>query len=138
MAPHKEVSSLFPGSRSQLANIFLLNWERGQPTALDVTVISLPQQLTLVGAATIPDYSLVIGGGNETHHSLRPLPLHRNLFHSPGRGIPAWEAGVRKQSTPSAALAGFSAIAQAPPQVNPPDTSFIGNYPLEGQCQALD
>jgi len=34
---------------------------RGQPAALDVTVISPIQQLTIAGAAEIPGYALTVG-----------------------------------------------------------------------------
>ena len=54
LAPRKEVPSLIPGSQSRPADIFLPNWCRGQPAALDVTVISTMQPLTLAGAAAEP------------------------------------------------------------------------------------
>ena len=50
LAPRKEVPSPIPGSQSRPADIFLPNWCRGQPAALDVTVISTMQPLTLAGA----------------------------------------------------------------------------------------
>ena len=43
LAPRKEVPSLIPGTLSRPADIFLPNWQRGQPAALDVTVISTLQ-----------------------------------------------------------------------------------------------
>ena len=43
-----------------MASIYLPNWTR-QPTALDVTVISTLQQLTLVGAASTPGHALRVG-----------------------------------------------------------------------------
>ena len=39
-------SDQIPGTLSRPADIFLPNWKRGQPTALDVTIISTIQQLT--------------------------------------------------------------------------------------------
>ena len=36
LAPRKEVPSLIPGTRSRPADIFLPNWCRGRPAALDV------------------------------------------------------------------------------------------------------
>ena len=48
--------------RSAFADpIFLPNWRRGRPAALDVTVISTLQQLTLQGAASTPGYALAVG-----------------------------------------------------------------------------
>ena len=47
LSPRREVSSLVPGSTSRPADIFVPSWVQGQPTALDVTVISPLQQVTL-------------------------------------------------------------------------------------------
>ena len=60
LAPRKEVPSLIPGSQSRPADIFLPNWCRGQPAALDVTVISTMQPLTLAGAAAEPGFALKV------------------------------------------------------------------------------
>ena len=49
LAPRKEVPSLIPGSSSHPADVYLPNWTRGQPAALDVMVMSPLQQLTLQG-----------------------------------------------------------------------------------------
>ena len=61
LAPRKEVPSLIPGTQSRPADIFLLNWRRGRQAALDVTVISTLQQLTLQGAASTPGHALAVG-----------------------------------------------------------------------------
>ena len=61
LAPRKEVPSLIPGTLSRHADIFLPNWLRGQPAALDVTVISTLQQSTLQGAASTHGHALVVG-----------------------------------------------------------------------------
>ena len=58
LAPRKEVPSLIPGTRSCPADIFLPNWCRGRPAALDVTVISTMQPLTQSGAASERGYAL--------------------------------------------------------------------------------
>lgn len=39
LVPRKEVSSLIPGSHSHFADVYL-NWKKGQPATLDVSVIS--------------------------------------------------------------------------------------------------
>ena len=49
LVPRKEVPSLIPGTNSRPADIFLPNWCMGRPAALDVTVISTLQPLTLAG-----------------------------------------------------------------------------------------
>ena len=60
LAPRKEVPSLIPASNSRPADIFLPNWSRGRPAAIDVTVISTMQPLTLAGAAASPGYALQV------------------------------------------------------------------------------
>ena len=42
-------------------DIFLPNWQRGQPAAMDVTVISTLQQSTLQGATSTQGHALVVG-----------------------------------------------------------------------------
>ena len=61
LAPRRELPSLIPGSQARLADIFLPSWDRGRPTALDVTIISTLQQLTLQGAAITPGHALAVG-----------------------------------------------------------------------------
>ena len=53
--------ALIPGTCSRPTNIYLPNWVRGQPAALDVTVISTLQQQTLEGAATTQGHVLSVG-----------------------------------------------------------------------------
>ena len=53
--------SLIPGSQARPADIFLPSWDRGPSTALDVTVISTLQQLTLQGAAITLGHALAVG-----------------------------------------------------------------------------
>ena len=65
LAPRKEAPSLIPGSVSLPADVFLPHWERGLPTALDISVISSLQSQTLAGAATSPGYALHIGEGRK-------------------------------------------------------------------------
>ena len=62
LAPRKEVPPLIPGTHSRPADIFLPIWQRSQPAALDVTVISTLQQSTVEGAAVTQDYALAVGG----------------------------------------------------------------------------
>ena len=61
LAPRKEVPALISGTRSRPADVYLPNWKRGQPAALDVTVISTLQQLTLEGAAMSQGHALSVG-----------------------------------------------------------------------------
>ena len=62
LAPRKEVTSLIPGTLSRPADIFLPIWQRSQPAALDVTVISILQQSTVEVAAVTRGYALAVGG----------------------------------------------------------------------------
>ena len=61
LVPQKEAPSLIPGSSSRPTDVYLPNWVRGQPAALDVTVISTLQQQTVSGAASVPGYALQVG-----------------------------------------------------------------------------
>ena len=65
LAPRKEVTSLIPDTNSRPADIFLPNWSRGLPAALDVTVISTLQTSTLSGAAMDQGYALRVGEGRK-------------------------------------------------------------------------
>ena len=60
LVPRREVPSLIPGSRSCPADIYLPIWERGQPAALDVMVISTLQQQT-IAASTTQGHALSVG-----------------------------------------------------------------------------
>ena len=61
MAPRKKVPSLIPGSQSRPADVFLPTWTRGQRAALDITVISFLQQLTLCEASSVAGHALSVG-----------------------------------------------------------------------------
>ena len=61
LAPRKEVLSLTPSTRSRPADIFFPIWQRGQPAAPDVTVISTLQQCIVKGAAVTQGYALAVG-----------------------------------------------------------------------------
>ena len=58
LAPKKEVPALIPGSSSCPADVYLPIWSRGRPAALDITVISTMQPLTLAGAASTQGHAL--------------------------------------------------------------------------------
>ena len=60
LAPRKEMPSLVPGSASRPADVFLPTWERGQPAALDVAVVSTLQNRTVAGAASVSGYALSV------------------------------------------------------------------------------
>ena len=60
LAPRKEFPSLIPGCHNRPADFFLPHWDRGLPTALDISVISTLQQRTVHGAAENKGYALSI------------------------------------------------------------------------------
>ena len=53
LCPCKEMPSLIPGSHSRPADIYVPLWVGHRPAAMDVTVISPLQQLTLSGASIL-------------------------------------------------------------------------------------
>ena len=61
LAPRREVPSLIPNSQSRPADVYLPNWKRGCPAALDVSVISTMQHATIQGAATTKGHALLAG-----------------------------------------------------------------------------
>ena len=60
LAPRKEVPSLSLAQAVAQSDVYLLNWKRGQPAAIDVTVISTLQQQTQMGAANTPGHALTV------------------------------------------------------------------------------
>ena len=57
--------SLIPGSKSRPADVYLPHWKRGQPAALDVSVISPLQQLTVSQASSTQGHALLVGEGRK-------------------------------------------------------------------------
>ena len=125
LAPRKEVPSLIPGTSSRPADVYLPNWMRGQPAALDVHVISTLQQLTLKEAAVTQGHALSVG-------EERKRAAHSEACHAVGvTFIPMvmeslGEVGVRRQLSPSRTLDGFRASDWEFPPPKPPDTFFSG------------
>ena len=60
LSPWKEMPSLVPGSASRPADVFVPTWERGQPAAPDVTVVSTLQNQTVAEAASVSGYVLSV------------------------------------------------------------------------------
>ena len=61
LAPQKEVPSLIPYIQRRPADIYLPNWIRGRRAALDVTVISTLQSLTVNQASSVQGHALMVG-----------------------------------------------------------------------------
>ena len=61
LSPRKELPSLIPGCSSKRADVFLPHWTHGRPAALDVSVISPFQVLTVWGSAQVQGHTLKVG-----------------------------------------------------------------------------
>ena len=61
LAPTKEAPNIVPGSSACPADILLPYWCRGRPAALDFSVVSLLQRLTLADAASTQGHALRVG-----------------------------------------------------------------------------
>ena len=61
LSPRKELPSLIPGCSSKPADVFLPYWTHGCPAALDVSVISPLQVLTVQGSAQVQGHALKVG-----------------------------------------------------------------------------
>ena len=99
LAPRKEVPSLIPGTRSRPTDIFLPIWLRGQPAALDVTLISTLQQSTVEGAAVTQGYALAVGG----RENELGIPPHAVQLESTSFRL-SWSLlgdGVKRQRPPT-------------------------------------
>ena len=60
LGPRKEAPGIIPNSSARPADILLPNWSRGRQAALDVSVLSPLQQLTLSEAAVTPGHALQV------------------------------------------------------------------------------
>ena len=61
LAPRRKVPSLIVETNSHSADMYLFWSKCGKPAAVDVTVISLFQKLTIEGAASTQDHALQVG-----------------------------------------------------------------------------
>ena len=77
LCPRKEMPSLIPRSCSRHADIYVPLWVGHQPAAMDVTVISPLQQLTLSGASSIAGHALQV-------REERKRTVYADLCHSSG------------------------------------------------------
>ena len=83
LAPREEVPALIPETSSRPANVFLPIWKRGQQDALDVTVISTLQNLTVAAAASTQGHTLSVARE-------RKMALHSVACHSVGVSFFHW------------------------------------------------
>ena len=91
LAPRREVPSLIPGSSSRPADVYFPCWKRGQPAALDVSVISTLQQLTVIlWSIYHPGPCSIHRGGEKADRSRSPLPLCWGKLYSHDRGVTWW------------------------------------------------
>ena len=95
LSPKLEAPFLLSGSHSRPADIFLPSWNRGSPAALDVTVISPMQQLTL------PQSAITQG------HALKVASERKTATHGPR----CQQAGIQFIPLPVETLGGWSSAA---------------------------
>ena len=62
-------------------NVYLPNWLRGQPAALDVTVISTMQQLTVARASSTQGHALTVGEEKKDGRACGGLPIRGRDLH---------------------------------------------------------
>ena len=69
--PEERHPILFPIASPALLTVFLPNWDRGRPAALDISVICPLQRLTIQGAAASPGHALQVGESRkrDLHHA---------------------------------------------------------------------
>ena len=92
-APQREVLSLIPDSSSRPVDVYLLNWKRGLPAALDMAVISILQHLTLGGgggAATTQGYALSVRVERKMITHAAACCKVGVAFHPSGRRVLGW------------------------------------------------
>ena len=76
MANWKEVPSLIPGANSHPADLYFPCCKHGKPAALDVTIISPLQKLTIHEASVTQWHNLsVADGGSEPHIKVFATPI---------------------------------------------------------------
>ena len=100
LAPRRESPHLIPNRQSRPADIFLLNWDRGRPAALDISVICPLQRLTIQGAAASPGHALQVGESRkrDLHHA--PC-ASAGISFIPGRAIVLYHLIPSQPSPPS-------------------------------------
>ena len=65
LGPRRKAPCLVPNSSSRPADILLPSWSQDRSAALDVSVISPLQKLTLNGAATSPGHALNVSANRK-------------------------------------------------------------------------
>ena len=79
LAPRKEVPALIPGTSNRPADVFLPIRKRGQPVALDVTVISTLKNLTVAGASSTQGHALSVA--RERYEKNKTVMVHCGISH---------------------------------------------------------
>ena len=111
LGPRKEAPGIIPNSSARPADLLLPNWSRGRQAALDVSVISPLQQLTLSEAAVTPGHALQCVRHKLTanlHVALLESALCRWLLRF-------WVVGLQRHLPPSGELEMLLDGGQTPP-----------------------
>ena len=84
LAPKKEAPALIPNASSRPADVYLPTWERGLPSALDVTVISPLQQQTVDITATTQGHAITVAESRKmTSGPCKRVAVHTVSISSP-------------------------------------------------------
>ena len=95
LGPRKEMPSLIPGSRSRPADIYLPLWTHGKPAAIDVSVISPLQKLTIARASTTQGHAITVGEDRKlAAHSAACQEVGVNFIPLITEAIGGWGEGA--------------------------------------------
>ena len=133
LTTRKEVPSLIPGVNSCPADLYLPCWKHGKPAALDVTVISPLQKLTIQEASVTQGHALSVADGRK-RASHQNLPGYWAHLCPPGCEDP-WRMEPRSSGKhqvyrpPTRPVAGFAHLWNNHPSVPATCSSTV-----EGEC----
>ena len=97
LGPRREVP-VSGNSQSRPADVYIPNWNRGRPAALDLTVISPLQRATLREAATAAGHALAIAKRRKLSHHLTECQRHGiDFLPLAVESLGGWEADAEKQ-----------------------------------------
>ena len=103
LAPRKEVPTLIADSSSCPADVSLPCWKHGRPAAIDVTVISTVQQLTVGRVAVLQGHALTVGGDRK--HNTHDNACHEAVITFIKLVAEySLKGGAKKELTPSESL----------------------------------
>ena len=112
LGPRKEAPGITPNSSARPADILLPNWSRGRQAALDVSVISPLQQLTLSEAAVTPGHALQVCVQRKLTANLPACRAAAGVGFVP---VVFWVVGLQRHLPPSEELEMLLDVGRTPP-----------------------